>query len=220
MQGAHPSSFPQKLYNKGVNEFGILWADADTIYCYYCSYLEHIYKLHPFLDQGDLDKEIKIFIKFYCLPKTSGLMPTGTGTKRKRSYKSLQGAASNFLATTSVRTEVMGCRIKKLINNTILLLVLALGSIYEVGDPVPGPVTDNPLDFYKEWIPSPPTLGEVSGQCHQAEICLLINISEMLMLFWVYLIMYMLRRSLEAFKGLIVYFIFKQLCLQGFMLAN
>jgi hypothetical protein len=68
-QGAHPGGFPQKLRDKGVDEFGILWADADTIRRYHRSYLEHRHKLHPFLDQGDLDKEIETFIKFHCLPK-------------------------------------------------------------------------------------------------------------------------------------------------------
>jgi hypothetical protein len=166
-QGAHLSGFPQKLRDMGVDEFGILWADADTIRCYHRSYLEHIHKLHPFLDQGDLDKEIETFIKFHCLPKTSGPMPTGTGdiprgAKRKRSYEALQGAASDFTTTAGVGTEATGRRIKKSINNAVLLLVLALGSICEAGAPVPGPITDNPPDFRKEWIPGPPTRSVLS----------------------------------------------------------
>ncbi|KAG2001016.1 hypothetical protein GB937_010596 [Aspergillus fischeri] len=154
-QSAYPSSFPQKLPDKGVDEFGTLWADLDTIHHYHHSYLEHIHKLHPFLNQGELDKKIKMFIKSHCLPKTSMSMPTGTGDtpqgiKRKRSCKTLQDAACNSPTSTAIRTEAMSHRIKKSINNTILLLMLALGSICEVRAPVPSPVTDNPPDFRKE----------------------------------------------------------------------
>ncbi|KAH1862619.1 hypothetical protein KXW95_002834 [Aspergillus fumigatus] len=59
-QSAHPSGFPQKLQDKGVDEFGTLCADPDTIRRYHRSYLEHIHKLHPFLNQGDLDKKIEM----------------------------------------------------------------------------------------------------------------------------------------------------------------
>jgi hypothetical protein len=58
--------------------------------------------------------------------------------------------------------EVTSRRVEKSINNTVLLLVLALGSICEVGAPVPSPVTDNPPDFCKEWIPGPPTCSVLS----------------------------------------------------------
>jgi hypothetical protein len=66
------------------------------------------------------------------------------------------------------------------------------------------------------------TVGEVTegDQRHQAEICLLIDISETSMSFRVYLIMRMPCRSLEASKGLMVCFMFKQLYSQGFTPAN
>jgi hypothetical protein len=69
---------------------------------------------------------------------------------------------SDFPTTAGVGTEATGRRIKKSINNAVLLLVLSLGSICEVGAPVPGPVTDNPPDFRKEWIPGPPTRSVLS----------------------------------------------------------
>jgi hypothetical protein len=161
-QSTHPSGFPQKLQDKGVDELGTMWADPDTIRRYHRSYLEHIHKLHPFLDQSDLDKKIEMFIKFHCLPKTSGSTPTGTGdmprgAKGKRSCDTLQGAACDFPTSAGVRTEATSRRIEKSLDNAVLLLVLALGSICEVGAPVPGPITDNPPDFRQEWIPGPPT---------------------------------------------------------------
>ncbi|KAF4236882.1 hypothetical protein CNMCM8980_002701 [Aspergillus fumigatiaffinis] len=166
-QSSQPSGFPQKLQDKGVDELGTLWANPDTIRRYHRSYLEHIHKLHPFLDQGDLDKKMETFIRFHCLPKTSGSMPTGTGdlqrgAKRKRSCEALQGAACDFPTTSGVGTESTSRRIEMSIDNAVLLLVLALGSICEVGAPVPGPVTDNPPDFRKEWIPGPPTRSVLS----------------------------------------------------------
>jgi hypothetical protein len=166
-QSSHPSGFSQALRDKGVDELGALWADPDTIRRYYHSYLEHIHKLHPFLDQRDLDKKIEMFIKFHCLPKSSGSTPTGTGdmsrgAKRKRSCDTLRGAVCDFSTSTGVRTEAASCRIEKSIDNAVLLLVLALGGICEVGAPVPGPVTDKPPDFRKEWIPGPPTRSVLS----------------------------------------------------------
>jgi hypothetical protein len=56
----------------------------------------------------------------------------------------------------------MSYYIKRLINNAVLLLILMLGSICEVGALVPSPVTNNPPDFYKQWIPSPPTCSVLS----------------------------------------------------------
>jgi hypothetical protein len=166
-RSAHPSGFPQKLRDKGVDESGTLWTDPDTIRRYHRSYLENIHKLHPFLDQGDLDKKIEMLIKLHCLPNTSGSTPAGTGdvprgAKRKRSCETLQGAACDFPISTGVRTEATSRRVEKSIDNAVLLLVLALGSICEVGAPVPGPVTDNPPDFRKEWIPGPPTRSVLS----------------------------------------------------------
>ncbi|KAF4207298.1 hypothetical protein CNMCM8927_003572 [Aspergillus lentulus] len=166
-QSSQPSGFPQKLQDKGVDELGTLWANTDTIRRYHRSYLEHIHKLHPFLDPGVLDKKMETFIKFHCLPKTSGSMPTGTGdlqrgAKRKRSCEASQGAACAFPTTSGVGTGSTSCRIEMSIDNAVLLLVLALGSICEVGAPVPGPVTDNPPDFRKEWIPGPPTRNVLS----------------------------------------------------------
>jgi hypothetical protein len=108
-----------------------------------------------------------MLIKLHCLPNTSGSTPEGTGgvprgAKRKRSCETLQGAACDFPTSTGVRTEATSRRIEKSIDNAVLLLVLALGSICEVGAPVPGPVTDNPPDFRKEWIPGPPTRSALS----------------------------------------------------------
>jgi hypothetical protein len=76
-----------------------------------------------------LDKQMEMFIKFHCLPKNSGSMPTGTGdlqrgVKRKRSFEALQGAACDSPTIAGAGTEAMSRRIK--MSNAVLLLVLAL----------------------------------------------------------------------------------------------
>ncbi|EAW06308.1 putative C6 finger domain protein [Aspergillus clavatus NRRL 1] len=157
-QHSQPPAFQQKLQDKGVDEFGILWADPDAIRLYHRSYLEHIHRLHPFLDQNQLENKVESFVRLYCLPKTStGAGDLPRGAKRKRSCETLQGAGCDVPTPTGVRTEGAGRRVEKSIDNAVLLLVLALGSICEVGEPVPGPATDFPPDYRKEWIPGPPT---------------------------------------------------------------
>lgn len=74
----------------------------------------------------------------------------------------MQGAACDFLIPTSGRTEATSRCIERSINNAVLLLVLILGSICEVGALVPSPVTNNSLDFRKQWIPGPPIYSVLS----------------------------------------------------------
>ncbi|KAB8212798.1 hypothetical protein BDV33DRAFT_231553 [Aspergillus novoparasiticus] len=137
-----------KLENKGLDENGMLTADPDM--------------LHPFLDQRDLKNKVDRFIRMYCplkdrMPSPGVLnnrmndMPRGA--KRKRSCENLQGEGCDV---QSAAEQGSGRPIEKSIHNAIILLVLALGSICEA-DPVPGPVTDHPVDFRKEAIPGPPT---------------------------------------------------------------
>ncbi|KAB8240229.1 hypothetical protein BDV35DRAFT_402436 [Aspergillus flavus] len=137
-----------KLENKGLEESGMLTADPDM--------------LHPFLDQRDLEQKVDNFIRIYCPLEDSLSSPgvlknylneTPQGTKRKRSCDSLQGMGCNVQSTAE---QGSGRRIERSIHNAIILLVLALGSICET-DPVPGPVTDQPVDFRKQKIPGPPT---------------------------------------------------------------
>ncbi|KAE8421465.1 hypothetical protein BDV36DRAFT_304945 [Aspergillus pseudocaelatus] len=156
-----------KLENKGLDENGVLTADPDMVRRYHKSYIKHIHQLHPFLDQSDLEKKVDSFIKVYCPLK--GPMPfpgvlnnhvnnIPRGAKRKRSCKNSQGVGCNV---QSAAEQDSGRRVEKSIHNAIILLVLALGSICEA-NPVPGPVTDQPVDFRKETIPGPPTHDIVS----------------------------------------------------------
>ncbi|KAB8253919.1 C6 finger domain protein [Aspergillus pseudonomiae] len=151
-----------KLENKGLDENGVLTADPDMVCRYHKSYMKHIHQLHPFLDQNDLENKVDYFIRVYCPSK--GPMPSPgalsnhvnkipRGAKRKRSCKNSQGVGCNV---QSAAKQDSGRRVEKSIHNAIILLVLALGSICEA-NPVPGPITDQPVDFRKETIPGPPT---------------------------------------------------------------
>lgn len=160
--GAYVNQPQIKLENKGLDENGVLTADPDMVRRYHKSYMKHIHQLHPFLDQNDLENKVDYFIRVYCLSK--GPMPSPgvlsnhvnkipRGAKRKRPCKNSQRVGCNVQSTAK---QDSGRRVEKSIHNAIILLVLALGSICEA-NPVPGPITDQPVDFRKETIPGPPT---------------------------------------------------------------
>ncbi|ODM21094.1 hypothetical protein SI65_04147 [Aspergillus cristatus] len=91
----------------GIEESGIFTTDSTTVHRLHFSYTEHMHKLHPFLDQNNLEEKIEMFICMYC------------------------SSASMFQP-----------RIERSIDNAVILLVLALGSICECHDcPLPGPVS-------------------------------------------------------------------------------
>lgn len=147
----------------GLDESGMLTTDPETVRRFHRSYIEHIHKLHPFLNQNDLERRIESFIKLYCprKPVVSGgpLLPNTTisgelprGAKRKRSGEAMMHDAKPELLPFSCR------RIDKSIDNAIVLLVLALGAICEWRVlPIPGPVRNHPPDFRKQRIPGPST---------------------------------------------------------------
>ncbi|BCR83543.1 fungal specific transcription factor domain-containing protein [Aspergillus chevalieri] len=99
----------------GIEESGTFTTDPDTVRRLQCNYMKHVHKLHPFLDQKDLEKKIDIFIGIYCPARTTDSHNSSRGhqkgTKRKRSK-----------------------RIELSVDNAVILLVLALGSINEYHD--------------------------------------------------------------------------------------
>jgi hypothetical protein len=149
-----------KLANKGLDENGILTADADAVRRYHKSFMTHMHQLHPFLDQADLENKINMFIRTYC-PQTGSVAPPRApnehtnglprGGKRKRSCENLHGAGCDVQPPAE---QGSGQCIEYSVHNAIILMVLALGSICEA-NPVPGPVTDYLVDFRKERIPGP-----------------------------------------------------------------
>ncbi|KAG2411767.1 hypothetical protein HFD88_009323 [Aspergillus terreus] len=149
-----------KLADIGLDDTGRVTTTPSTIRRYHKSYMENLHKLHPFLDQNDLERKIELFIATYC-PGAGGEMPRGA--KRKRSCDALQGAGCDMGSPATVKGEASSNIIEKSIDNAIVLLVLALGCICEVRDrPVPGPIMDHVVDFRKEQIPGPSTRSMLS----------------------------------------------------------
>lgn len=165
--GVSPTPPPTRLLDNGLDESGFLTTDPDRLRRYHRSYMEHIHRLHPFLDQSDLDKRIGQFIRTYCprsvsdSPSTLNSSNGGDvprGAKRKRSCDNLQGLACDMQSPTGSKTgRISGRRIERSVGNAIILLVFAIGSICDVSEVplVPGPVMDDAPDFRKERIPGP-----------------------------------------------------------------
>ena len=159
-----------KTVEHGIEESGIFTTDPDTVRRLHLSYMDHLHKLHPFLDQNGLEKKIEMFIRVYCSSARSSSASISfvnnhhsgggdhhRGAKRKRSCEMLQGACDLPSPVGVIRPDhAFPPRIEQSIDNAVILLVLALGSICECRDrPVPGPITDKPRDYRKEQIPGP-----------------------------------------------------------------
>lgn len=136
----------------GITESGRMITNAETVRRYHQSYIEHMQKLHPFLDQNEISAKLETFISLYCpsqpgtpakplLDPNTGQLPRGA--KRKRSNEVLY----------DVKPELHACpaQVKKSIDNAIILLVIALGAICEWRErPIPGPIGVFSQDLQKE----------------------------------------------------------------------
>ncbi|OJJ67456.1 hypothetical protein ASPBRDRAFT_343320 [Aspergillus brasiliensis CBS 101740] len=171
--GAVQNGTHLKTLGPSIDDFGIFSTDAKTVRRYHQSYLNHMHKLHPFINLTELSASIESFIQRYCSPEvpvpvnilnshTTGDIPRGA--KRKRSCDALHGAGCDIQFSPGAKHEgSSGRRVEKSLENAIVLLILALGSICEVQGAIPGPVTDTPVDFQKERIPGPSTRNMLSS---------------------------------------------------------
>lgn len=142
-----------------IDRFGLLNLDGRTARRYYQSYLERMHKLHPFLDQTELDGKVEMFIRYFCPITTSPVEQHSTlyrdnppGAKRKRSVEEVQGIRGRSADAASGTSRP---RVGRNIDNAIILLVLALGSICETKSPLPGPIMDHKIDYRQQHIPGP-----------------------------------------------------------------
>ncbi|KAJ5791330.1 transcriptional regulator family: Fungal Specific TF [Penicillium psychrosexuale] len=143
-----------------IDEFGNMKLDAATARRYYDSYIEHMFKLHPFLMMGELNIKVDNFIRCYCRPNTS---PSSASSytrlardgpppaKRRRSNENL-GVRGEFMQTISNPPRP---RVGKNIDNALVILCLALGAICEAPAPLPGPIMDKKIDYPNQRIPEP-----------------------------------------------------------------
>ncbi|OJJ51851.1 hypothetical protein ASPSYDRAFT_63108 [Aspergillus sydowii CBS 593.65] len=146
---------------RGIDEYGVMSIDGETVRRYRDSYLEHIHKLHPFLNQHDLEQRTESFIAMHCPKPFSQQL----SAKRKRSGDELQGP--NYEQQSSPIAQPHGAappKVQYSARNAIFLLVIALGRICEVrNEPIRGPCTDRIIDYRNESIPGETPRAGVSG---------------------------------------------------------
>ncbi|KAJ9485154.1 hypothetical protein VN97_g8202 [Penicillium thymicola] len=115
--------------------------------------MDHLHKMHPFLDTESLEKKIEMFICMYCptrllsvsiLNNDSSSGDHQQGAKRKRSKdRSLPSPVGVVRPDRTLQR-----RIKQSIDDAVILPVLALGSICEYRHcPAPAPISQ---DYRKE----------------------------------------------------------------------
>ncbi|KAJ5365084.1 hypothetical protein N7517_007970 [Penicillium concentricum] len=143
-----------------IDEFGHMKLDATTAKRYYDSYIAHMFKLHPFLMEGELNLKVDSFIRCYCPPSTSPSSASNytrlvrdapPPAKRRRSNENL-GARGEFMETIS---NPVRPRVGKNIDNALVMLCMAIGAICEAGAPLPGPIMDKNIDYLRQSIPAP-----------------------------------------------------------------
>ncbi|KAJ5591682.1 uncharacterized protein N7459_002051 [Penicillium hispanicum] len=142
-----------------IDRYGLLRLDAKTARRYYQSYLERIHKLHPFMDQNELSRNLEVFIRCYCPRSSSPTDPPNTlcrensrGAKRKRSLDELQGVRGGSVDPASASSRP---RVGRNIENAVVLLIFALGAICETKSPLPGPIMNEKVDYRRQHIPGP-----------------------------------------------------------------
>ncbi|KAJ5051290.1 hypothetical protein NUH16_003071 [Penicillium rubens] len=147
--------------NVDIDEFGNLDLDATTARRYYDSYFQHMFKLHPFLMEGELRIKVDSFIQSYCRVNNSPpssvssyARPAGDGpppAKKRQSNENLS-VRGELLEPVS---NPLRPRVGKNIDTALILLCLALGAICEAPAPLPGPVMDKKIDYLNQHIPAP-----------------------------------------------------------------
>ena len=140
----------------GLNSVGHLNTDSSKITQFQHSYVNNMHILHPFLDLKELSTMIHDFIQKYSPRKKTFTTPFIHGnntenasyhrsSKRKRSSETLHSfmpeAGSSPNSSASIGATSIP-PVARTIGNAIVLLVLALGSICEHKDVLPGPIHD------------------------------------------------------------------------------
>ncbi|KAM5443917.1 hypothetical protein MferCBS31731_001163 [Microsporum ferrugineum] len=155
---------PKERQVGGLNASGMLNLDADVIEMHRQSYLQNMHILHPFLGQDSLNNMITNFIRTYS--PQSKTMPTPLASradpasgvhrvqKRKRSIDMTDGYPESPVSDSF--SPHGGHEIQRSLENAIVLLVLALGSICGYKGPIPGPVR------HVQFGPFTPVMGDHS----------------------------------------------------------
>ncbi|OAT12878.1 C6 zinc finger domain-containing protein [Blastomyces gilchristii SLH14081] len=171
--GFDTNRFSMQPHPGGLTPYGTLNLEADTIQRYYQSYLDNMHALHPFLDASALHQMVCNFVNNYSPRKPAfsfspqipqshnervAAIPKG---KRKRSAEvAFEVTPESIPENTGALSTV----IHKSLDNAVVLLVLALGSICDVKTVIPGPLNrsnnaQSPLQ-YQQITTTSPTLSD------------------------------------------------------------
>ncbi|KAF2998427.1 hypothetical protein E8E15_000530 [Penicillium rubens] len=146
--------------NIDIDEFGNLNLHAAIARRYYDSYIKHMFKLHPFLVESELNAKFYSFIQCYYRLETSQsstinhtqlVSDSQPPAKVRRSNENL-GGRHNFMETIS---NPLRQQVDKNIGNALVILCLALGAICEFHGPLPGPIMNKKLNYLNQHIPAP-----------------------------------------------------------------
>ncbi|CDM32647.1 unnamed protein product [Penicillium roqueforti FM164] len=147
--------------NIDIDEFGNLDLDATTARRYYDSYFKHMFKLYPFLMEGELGIKVDNFIESYYRVNNSPPSSVSSYAQPARNSPPLAKKRQSN-ENLSVRGELLEPvsnllrpRVGKNINTALILLYLALGAICEAPAPLPRPVIDKKIDYLNQYIPAP-----------------------------------------------------------------
>ncbi|KXG51317.1 uncharacterized protein PGRI_093290 [Penicillium griseofulvum] len=122
-----------------IDEFGNLKLDATTAMRYYNSYRRHMFKLHPFLREGELDTMVRSFILCYARSVSNDTQPSCDGLPPVQSTP-LNKSLRIHGELTETNANPPRPRVGKNIDNALVMLCLALGAICETRVPLSGPI--------------------------------------------------------------------------------
>lgn len=142
-----------------VDKFGTLNLDIGTATRYYQSFLDNMFKLHPFIEKTELDRKVHTFIQCYCRMNTP---PNSASTmraawdgpppaKRRRSNENFGGGGEYMQSVPNAPRRY----VDKNIDNALVLMCFAVGAICEVPGPLAGPIMDQKIDYRTQHIPGP-----------------------------------------------------------------
>ena len=137
----------QNEHPGGLNRDGSLKLDKSTMFRLEQSYLTHLHMLHPFLDKARLRRMIER-VQAQANPVETGETdpprgPTSTGIESTRPLKRKHSNGGSPLDPgmpgIERRSETL---LDRRISTAIVLLVMALGKIYEHKEDLPGPIPE------------------------------------------------------------------------------
>lgn len=127
-----------------IDQFGRFKLSEKTSRLYYHSYLDRMHKLHPFLDEHELEMEVEAFIEQYCFRKSMSTIET---SRCQACIELTRGR----LEDSSSAGQIVPLNIA----NVIILLIFAVGAICDSEFPTASPVMNQSVECHLPRFSSP-----------------------------------------------------------------